>query len=83
MRVGPLPMPVAAPDAIGFDEVTNGYVPWSRSAASPAPPSNSMSFPSSERTVDEQRDVAHVRAQVALQVPYRSHTSSSRNGSAS
>jgi hypothetical protein len=27
MRVGPIPIPVAAPDAIGFDEVTNGYVP--------------------------------------------------------
>ena len=27
IRVGPMPTPVAAPDAIGFDEVTNGYVP--------------------------------------------------------
>ena len=26
-------MPVAAPDATGFEDVTNGYVPWSRSSS--------------------------------------------------
>ena len=31
MRRGPIPVPVAAHDATGFDDVTNGYVPWSRS----------------------------------------------------
>ena len=46
MRVGPMPMPVAAPDAIGFDEVTNGYVPWSRSSSVACAPSKSTSLPS-------------------------------------
>ena len=33
MRCGPMPTPVAALDATGFDDVTNGYVPWSRSSS--------------------------------------------------
>jgi hypothetical protein len=28
-----MPIPVAAPDAIGFDDETNGYVPWSSSSS--------------------------------------------------
>ena len=31
IRFGPIPKLTAAPAAIGLDEVTNGYVPWSRS----------------------------------------------------
>ncbi len=37
--VGPTPAPVQAPPAVGFDEVTKGYVPWSMSRRVPWPPS--------------------------------------------
>ena len=40
IRVGPIPIPVAAAPAIGFDEVTKGYVPWSRSSSVPCAPSS-------------------------------------------
>ena len=43
MRVGPMPSPTQAPPAIGFDEVTNGYVPWSTSSSVPCAPSHSTS----------------------------------------
>ena len=45
IRVGPTPTPVAAPEAIGFDEVTNGYVPWSRSSSVACAPSKSTCLP--------------------------------------
>ena len=45
MAVGPMPEPVAAPPAVVFDEVTNGYVPWSRSRAVPWAPSKRTRFP--------------------------------------
>ena len=61
MRVGPMPMPVAAPEAIGFDDVTNGYVPWSRSSSVACAPSKSTSLPSRSAVVDEQRGVADER----------------------
>lgn len=32
MRFGPMPAPVAAPPEVAFEEVTNGYVPWSTSS---------------------------------------------------
>ena len=32
--------PVAAPEATGFDDVTKGYVPWSRSSSVPCAPSS-------------------------------------------
>ena len=47
IRVGPMPRPTHAPPAIGFDEVTNGYVPWSRSSSVPWAPSQSTGSPSS------------------------------------
>src|SRR5690348_13630889 len=31
--VGPTPEPTQAPPAVGEDEVTNGYVPWSTSSS--------------------------------------------------
>ena len=43
--VGPMPLPVQAPPATGFDDVTNGYVPWSRSSMVPWAPSNSTACP--------------------------------------
>ena len=46
MRVGPIPIPVAAAPAIGFDEVTKGYVPWSRSSSVPCAPSSRTRLPS-------------------------------------
>ncbi len=33
--VGPTPAPVQAPPAVGFDDVTKGYVPWSMSRSVP------------------------------------------------
>jgi hypothetical protein len=51
MRVGPIPSPVAASPATGFEEVTNGYVPWSRSRRVP------------QRLVHDQRRVCDVRAE--------------------
>ena len=46
IRVGPIPIPIAALAAIGFDEVTNGYVPWSRSSSVACAPSKSTALPS-------------------------------------
>ncbi len=45
--VGPTPAPVQAPPAVGFDEVTKGYVPWSTSSRVPWPPSKSTTLPAS------------------------------------
>src|SRR5699024_8803645 len=38
--VGPTPDPMVTPPAIGLDDVTNGYVPWSISSITPCAPSN-------------------------------------------
>ena len=46
-RSGPTPAPVHTPPAIGFDDVTNGYVPWSRSRNVACAPSNSTGRPAS------------------------------------
>jgi len=35
INVGPTPAPMHAPPDIGFDEVTKGYVPWSKSSRVP------------------------------------------------
>ena len=45
-RPGPTPTPVAAFAATGFDEVTNGYVPWSRSSSVACAPSKRTTLPS-------------------------------------
>src|SRR3712207_4328051 len=50
MRVGPMPEPVAAPPAVGLDDVTNGYVPWSTSSNVPCDPSSSTHSPASSRS---------------------------------
>src|SRR3954452_23533891 len=47
MRVGPMPEPTAAPPAVGFDDVTKGYVPWSTSSSVPWEPSRSTVSPAS------------------------------------
>ena len=47
IRVGPTPRPAQAPPAIGFDEVTNGYVPLSMSSSVPCAPSHSTVRPAS------------------------------------
>ena len=39
MSFGPTPLPMQADAAIGFEEVTNGYVPWSMSSSAPCAPS--------------------------------------------
>ena len=56
-----MPVPVAAAPAIGFDEVTNGYVPWSRSRSVPCAPSSRLAG-FLERLIDEQRSVGHIGA---------------------
>ena len=45
--VGPTPAPVQAPPAVGLEEVTKGYVPWSTSSSVPWPPSKRTTLPSS------------------------------------
>ena len=45
MRCGGTPEPVHAPPAVVFDDVTNGYVPWSMSKNVPCAPSNKRSLP--------------------------------------
>src|SRR6516165_153614 len=40
IRVGPRPAPTQAPPAVGDDEVTNGYVPWSTSSMVACAPSS-------------------------------------------
>ena len=53
---------VAAPDATGFDDVTNGYVPWSTSSSVPCAPSKSTDFPSrSARSTSWSRAAARRR----------------------
>src|SRR3989337_511485 len=47
MFLGPTPAPISAPPATGFEEVTKGYVPWSRSRKVACAPSNSTFAPSS------------------------------------
>src|SRR5262249_56669728 len=47
MRVGPMPEPTAAPPAVGFDDVTKGYVPWTTSSNEPCEPSNHTVSPRS------------------------------------
>jgi hypothetical protein len=43
--VGPMPEPTHAPPAVGFDDVTKGYVPWSTSSRVPCEPSSSTVSP--------------------------------------
>src|SRR5699024_230994 len=38
--VGPTPDPMVTPPAIGLDDVTHGYAPWSISSITPCAPSN-------------------------------------------
>src|SRR3954447_24412570 len=47
MSRGPTPAPPQAAPATGFDEVTNGYVPWSMSSSAPCAPSKTTTRPSS------------------------------------
>ena len=44
MSFGPTPVPVQALADTGFEEVTNGYVPWSMSSSVPWAPSK-MTLP--------------------------------------
>ena len=51
MRVGPMPAPTHAPPAVGLEEVTNGYVPWSTSSIVAWPPSMSTCSPRSRASL--------------------------------
>ena len=55
--VGPTPAPVQAPPAVGFEDVTKGYVPWSTSSSVPWPPSKQHDLAVVERLVQQQRGV--------------------------
>src|SRR6266536_1060351 len=46
IRVVPIPIPGAAPPATVLEEVTKGYVPWSRSSSVACAPSSRTVFPS-------------------------------------
>ena len=46
-RLGATPDPVAAPPDVAFEDVTNGYVPWSTSSIVACPPSKSTVLPAS------------------------------------
>src|ERR1700709_1109385 len=45
IAVGARPDPTAAPPAVGFEDVTYGYVPWSTSSRVPCDPSRRMWSP--------------------------------------
>ena len=49
--VGPTPEPVQAPPAVGLEEVTKGYVPWSMSSSVPWPPSKRTTLSSSSASL--------------------------------
>ena len=83
MRVGPMPIPPAAFAATVDDDVTNGYVPWSRSRSVACAPSNSTSLPSrSARSTSSDVSPTYARRRCAYR-SYRDATSSRSNGSAS
>ena len=60
MSFGPTPAPTHAAPATGFEEVTNGYVPWSMSSSAPWAPSKSTTPVVVERAVGERRGVGDV-----------------------
>ena len=60
MSFGPTPVPVQAAAATGFDEVTNGYVPWSMSSSAPCAPSKITMPVGVEHLVGEARRVGDV-----------------------
>src|SRR6266536_2432971 len=47
IRVGGMPAPTQAPPAVGLDDVTNGYVPWSTSSSVAWAPSSRTVLPAS------------------------------------
>ena len=83
MRVGPMPIPVAAPDAIGFDDVTNGYVPWSRSSIVACAPSKSTRLPARSASSTSSETSPTNGASRSAKPAYCDHTASRSNGSAS
>ncbi len=73
MRFGPMPKLTAAPAAIGLEDVTNGYVPWSRSSSVPWAPSKRTRSPALQRAIDEERRVRDVRRQPLGEAELRRH----------
>jgi hypothetical protein len=83
IRVGPIPMPVAAAPATGFEEVTNGYVPWSRSSSVPCAPSSRTRSPRrSASSTSSDVSATYGRSRCA-NASFVAATSSSSNGSCS
>ena len=64
MRCGGTPEPVQAPPAVVFDEVTNGYVPWSMSRNVPCAPSNNNVRAVADLFVQEHDGVLDERLQI-------------------
>jgi hypothetical protein len=81
MRVGPIPIPVGAPEAIGFDEVTNGYVPWSRSSIVACAPSKSTFLPASSASLTSSDTSPTNGASRSAKPEYCDQISSRSNGS--
>ena len=82
IRCGPIPKLTAAPAAIGLDDVTNGYVPWSRSSSVPCAPSNSTLSPSrSARSTSSDVSATYGREPLGVRQRTRATTSSTSNGS--
>ena len=52
-----MPEPVVAPPAVGLDDVTNGYVPWSTSSSVPCDPSEQDPLAGVERLAEQQPGV--------------------------
>src|SRR6266704_3499887 len=68
IRCGGTPEPVQAPPAVVFDEVTNGYVPWSMSRNVPCAPSNKISLP---RRLADHEVVSDFNAELAEALNFR------------
>ena len=60
MSFGPTPAPTHAAPATGFEEVTNGYVPWSMSSSAPCAPSKQHEPVRVEAIPDDARRVGDV-----------------------
>src|SRR2546430_9916877 len=73
------PAPASSPPATQLDEVTNGYVPWSRSSRVPCAPSSSTRFPSrSEEHTSELQSQSNLVCRLLLEKKTKHETKSER-----
>ncbi len=74
IRVGPMPEPAQAPPAVGFEDVTNGYVPWSTSSSVPCEPSSSTTLPAARARLSTSEVSAMCGASRSAKPAYSSQT---------